>query len=284
MRTYGRIYGDQTPPVQTTGLPYASWAFDCITVTSGQPDPMGGMSGYLMTPNNCTAPVAFGPGIAIPQALSASYVMQTSPNGNAWVSYVVDYIDNAGTALFSDILSYNYVTGVYDQSQAPNGAVLSVIETSARWFTATIYLPGTFRGGVVGTQLEYWPVGISPTYVDLSASAVALEADYVVTPFNWIEIDTDANGFNDNVYLTTLAQVLALNLGESPFFANYGIPQQQTVVTQVYPDFYAAQTQTQFAPYFASLIIKRAQGSSPPVYTVTAISHSGALLTEEIAQ
>ena len=25
----------------------------------------------------------------------------------------------------------------------------------------------------------------------------------------WVVIETDANGFNDNVYLTTLAQVLA---------------------------------------------------------------------------
>ncbi len=99
---------------------------------------------------------------------------------------------------------------------------------------------------------------------------------------SWIEVDTDANGLNDAVYLTTLSQVLLLNLGESPFFANYGIPQQQTIVTQVMPDFYVMNTQTQFAPYFASLIINRTQ-AYPPTYAVTVLTHQGALLQSEIA-
>ena len=81
----------------------------------------------------------------------------------------------------------------------------------------------------------------------------------------WVEVSTDANGFNDNVYLTTLAQVLKLNLGESPFYATYGIPAYQTVVTQVYPDYYAMLTQEEFAPHFAALTITRVQGSNPPV-------------------
>jgi hypothetical protein len=46
-----------------------------------------------------------------------------------------------------------------------------------------------------------------------------------------VEVTTDANGYNDAVYLTTLSQVLKLNLGESPFYANYGIPQYQSVLT-----------------------------------------------------
>ncbi len=98
----------------------------------------------------------------------------------------------------------------------------------------------------------------------------------------WVEVSTDANGFNDMVYLTALAQVLKLNLGESPFFANYGIPAHQTVVTQVFPDYYAMQAQTQFAPYFASLSIVRVNGSYPPVYNVTAVTHSGSILSAEI--
>lgn len=99
----------------------------------------------------------------------------------------------------------------------------------------------------------------------------------------WTEVDTDANGYNDNIYLTTLAQCLKLNLGESPFYANYGIPQYQTIVTQVFPDTYVSQTQTQFAPYFASLSINRVVGSFPPVYTVNALTHSGAVITSDIA-
>jgi hypothetical protein len=65
--------------------------------------------------------------------------------------------------------------------------------------------------------------------------------------------------------------------------ANFGIPAQQSVTTRVFPDFYATQTQTQFAPYFASLVINRVQGSFPPVYTVQALCHSGAILTTTVA-
>jgi hypothetical protein len=99
----------------------------------------------------------------------------------------------------------------------------------------------------------------------------------------WVEVTPDANGDTSNIYLTTLVQVLKLNLGESPFYANYGIPAQQSVVTQVFPDYYAMQTQAQFAPYFASLVIQRVSGSNPPVYNVTAVCHSGAILTTQVA-
>lgn len=103
------------------------------------------------------------------------------------------------------------------------------------------------------------------------------------TTYQWVEVTTDANGYNDDVYLTTLSQVLQLNLGESPFYANYGIPEYQTVVTQVFPDYYAMMTQQQFAPFFASLQIVRVQGSSPPVYNIAAVCHSGAILTASVA-
>jgi hypothetical protein len=95
----------------------------------------------------------------------------------------------------------------------------------------------------------------------------------------WVEVTTDQNGYADQVYFTTLCQVLKLNLNESPFFANYGIPAQQSVITQVFPDYYATATQTQFAPYFASLVITRIQGSNPPVYSAMALCHSGAVLS-----
>ena len=50
---------------------------------------------------------------------------------------------------------------------------------------------------------------------------------------SWREVDTDANGFNDFVYLTALVQELKLNLGESPFWADRGIPAKPSVVQQV---------------------------------------------------
>jgi hypothetical protein len=82
---------------------------------------------------------------------------------------------------------------------------------------------------------------------------------------SWWVVVTDSNGFNDSVYITALAQVCKLNLGESPFFADWGIPAHESVVTQVYPDIYMTRIQTRFAPFFASLIltpIPIAQGSA----------------------
>lgn len=99
----------------------------------------------------------------------------------------------------------------------------------------------------------------------------------------WVVVETDANGYSDNVYLTTLVQCLKLNLGESPIYANYGIPQYQTIVTQVLPDYYVMQTQTQLSQYFASLTISRVQGSFPPVYQVNATCHNGAIINSTIA-
>jgi len=282
VRTYGRLSTQQPAPI-VYDLDLPSWALSGLTLTAGQKDPNGGVGAYLLTATG-SSPAAFSAGYALPVQTGAYYSMQTLPIDTTWVTYVIDYLGVSGTPICSDTISYDYTTGAYDTSKALYGATLTVTRNTQGWYQAAMTLPATFATGVVGTQLEYWPVGIQPPYTTLGGSAKAYQADYVLVTNIWVEVDTDANGFNDNVYLTTLAQVLALNLGESPFFANYGIPQQQTVVTQVYPDFYAAQTQTQFAPYFASLIIKRVQGSSPPVYTVTAISHSGALLTEEIAQ
>jgi hypothetical protein len=98
----------------------------------------------------------------------------------------------------------------------------------------------------------------------------------------WTEITTDSNGFNDSVWLSTLAQALKLNLGESPMYANLGIPQYQTVVTQVFPDFYVNQIQQYFSPYFASLTITRRQGVSPPIYDVNAVCHTGAIISDYV--
>ncbi|HVB66128.1 MAG TPA: hypothetical protein VND01_00365 [Candidatus Acidoferrales bacterium] len=93
-------------------------------------------------------------------------------------------------------------------------------------------------------------------------------------PTVWVEVVTDPNGLNDQVYLTTLLQVLKLNLGESPFYANFGIPAQQSVIQQIFPDYYAALIQQQFAVYFASLMIARTS-ANPPTYQVSLITHNG---------
>lgn len=104
----------------------------------------------------------------------------------------------------------------------------------------------------------------------------------------WVEVDTDVRGFNDMVWLTTLIQVIKLNLGESPFYANYGIPAHQSVVTQIAPDLYMSRIQQQFAPHFLSLIISKqpnavdADGVPAPSYLVSVITTYGATLAIQV--
>jgi hypothetical protein len=93
-------------------------------------------------------------------------------------------------------------------------------------------------------------------------------------PVKWVEVDTDTNGFNDNVYITTLIQVCKLNLNESPFYANYGIPAKQAVIQQVFPDWYVWQIQRQFAPFFASLLVAKEPGPIP-TYTMNVTTNQG---------
>ena len=98
--------------------------------------------------------------------------------------------------------------------------------------------------------------------------------------YSWVEVSTDTNGLNDAVWLTTLSQVLQLNLGESPIYGNYGIPAQNSVDAQVPPDYYVMLTQQMFAAYFTGLLIDR-QPQPPgaaPVYAVNATAHPGAIL------
>jgi hypothetical protein len=97
----------------------------------------------------------------------------------------------------------------------------------------------------------------------------------------WITVTTDSKGFNDTVYLTTLAQVLKLNLGESPFWGDWGIPAHQSVVLQVAPDYFMTLTQQRFASYFASLILVRVQnavdedGRPAPAYQINVLTNYG---------
>jgi hypothetical protein len=94
-------------------------------------------------------------------------------------------------------------------------------------------------------------------------------------------VTTDASGQNDGVWLTTLAQCLLLNLAEDPFFSQYGINAQQAVATQVPPDFYTYQTQAAFQQYFAFLSITK-RTLPTPTYNISAITHSGAIIQDQV--
>lgn len=91
------------------------------------------------------------------------------------------------------------------------------------------------------------------------------------------------------VWLTTLIQVIRLNLGESPFYSNYGIPAHSSVVSQLAPDYYMNFIQQKFAGYFMFLSIVSQQGVldergiPSPAYNVTCITQYGAYLSETVA-
>lgn len=97
----------------------------------------------------------------------------------------------------------------------------------------------------------------------------------------WVKVETDAHGYNDEVWLTTLAQTLKLNLGESPFFANYGIPAHASVMTQIFPDFYLAFTQQQFSQYFAALLITK-ESNPKPTYNIQVTTNQGVVLMHAV--
>jgi hypothetical protein len=95
----------------------------------------------------------------------------------------------------------------------------------------------------------------------------------------WVQVDTAPSGDNSAVWFLTLIQTLRLNLGESPVYGNYGIPAQQAVIQQTFPDFFMAMTQQQFAAYFAGLTIQRVAGgpgANGPVYKARAVLFGGA--------
>jgi len=98
----------------------------------------------------------------------------------------------------------------------------------------------------------------------------------------WVEIQSDSTGNFEYGYATTLIQCLKLSLGESPFYANYGIPAQRSVIQQVFPDYYVIVTQQQFSPFFASLQIAKEE-SQTPIYNVNIVTTQGTKIQQEVA-
>lgn len=99
--------------------------------------------------------------------------------------------------------------------------------------------------------------------------------------YQWVEVTTDANGFDDAVYITAFCQVLQLQTGESPFYADYGIPAHQSIMQQIFPDYNVYLMQQRYAQYFASLSVQKVNavnryGSPSPVYAVDIITRYGA--------
>lgn len=93
----------------------------------------------------------------------------------------------------------------------------------------------------------------------------------------WVEVDQV-----DYIWVTTLIQNLKLNLGESPFYSQNGIPAQRSVIQQLFPDFYVTQIQQQFAKHFASLTITK-RPIDDPTYDILAVLLNGTQIQQTIA-
>lgn len=116
----------------------------------------------------------------------------------------------------------------------------------------------------------------------VTADTTVVSADFSSVGLQWVMVQTDpTTGLDDMVYVTALCQALALNLNESPFYADWGIPAIQSVMQQVFPDFYVMLTQIRFAPFFANLQITK-QTSPTPTYNVTVTTHAGVVINAQV--
>lgn len=98
----------------------------------------------------------------------------------------------------------------------------------------------------------------------------------------WVVVETDAQGYNDAVNVTWMAQVLQLNINESPFYADWGINAREAIVQQIFPDYYMTLTQQRFSPYFASVIISK-QDAAAPTYRADVTTSRGQKLVAQVA-
>lgn len=106
--------------------------------------------------------------------------------------------------------------------------------------------------------------------------------------YTWVEVETDANGYNDEAMLTAFCQVLQLQPGESPFYSQYGVPSIQAVQNQVFPTANVYFMQKLYSPNFVALSVSPTSSTDSnksvyPVYNVTAVANSGAILTRQVA-
>ena len=94
----------------------------------------------------------------------------------------------------------------------------------------------------------------------------------------WVEITETSY-----VWLATLAQTLRLSQGESPYYANYGIPSHDSVMSQVAPNAAVNRTQQQYAPYFASLTVLKDNLATQPTYRISAVFQNGTVMQTSVA-
>lgn len=99
----------------------------------------------------------------------------------------------------------------------------------------------------------------------------------------WQAIETTSAGSNDNLNFIWLQNVLLLNINESPFYSDWGVPVHQTMVSQILPDYYMSLIQRRFSEYFASVIINRISATTP-TYSISVTSATGFTATQKYSQ
>ena len=99
--------------------------------------------------------------------------------------------------------------------------------------------------------------------------------------YTWQAAETDSSGNNDLPASTWFIQCCKLSTNESPFFGDWGLPAQQSLIQQVAPDLSMSIMQQRFSPYFASLLVAKNSGSTPS-YNVTIITHQGVKLNASV--
>lgn len=101
---------------------------------------------------------------------------------------------------------------------------------------------------------------------------------------NWYEVNTDANGFDDDVWLTTMAQVVASQLNESPFFPNYGLPSIESVTSRTHPDYWVSKVKSQFSKYFTAISIVKTVDitTNTPTYNIDVLKLDGSAASATI--
>lgn len=98
----------------------------------------------------------------------------------------------------------------------------------------------------------------------------------------WVSVEQQEDGDFSYGWLTTLIQTLKLNMGESPFYPGYGIPAQQSIVTQVHPDYYVNMVQQQFSKYFSTLTITKDTSQVNPTYAIDVVFNNGQRVYKKI--
>lgn len=93
---------------------------------------------------------------------------------------------------------------------------------------------------------------------------------------SWTVVESDPQTGSDSwVYVTAFCQALLLNLNESPFYAGFGLPAQQSVIMQIAPDFYVSRMQQYYSQFFAALIVSRDPAAADPTYNIKATLFEG---------